>query len=156
MKPQFISRVFDNTGKTIVPFDPKPVRKVISSSVSRKLSQMLVSVVSNEGTARRAVIEGFSVAGKTGTTQKIIEGKYSNRHHVASFVGYFPANDPRVVITVVVDEPKMKKGFLGYGGVVAAPSRQRVDEGIISYWGLKPESKDDEVASRARFKAQAL
>lgn len=156
MKPQFISRVFDNTGKTIVPFDPKPVRKVISSSVSRKLSQMLVSVVSNEGTARRAVIEGFSVAGKTGTTQKIIEGKYSNRHHVASFVGYFPANDPRVVITVVVDEPKMKKGFLGYGGVVAAPSFQRVGEGIISYWGLKPESKDDEVASRARFKAQAL
>ncbi|OUU26594.1 MAG: peptidoglycan glycosyltransferase [Verrucomicrobia bacterium TMED44] len=156
MKPQFISRVFDNTGKTIVPFDPKPVRKVISSSVSRKLSQMLVSVVSNEGTARRAVIEGFSVAGKTGTTQKIIEGKYSNRHHVASFVGYFPANDPRVVITVVVDEPKMKKGFLGYGGVVAAPSFQRVGEGIISYWGLKPESKDNEVASRTRFKAQAL
>ena len=156
MKPQFISRVFDNTGKTIVPFDPKPVRKVISASVSRKLSQMLVSVVSNEGTARRAVIEGFSVAGKTGTTQKIIEGKYSNRHHVASFVGYFPANDPRVVITVVVDEPKMKKGFLGYGGVVAAPSFQRVGEGIISYWGLKPESKDNEVASRTRFKAQAL
>lgn len=156
MKPQFISRVFDNTGKTIVPFDPKPVRKVISSSVSRKLSRMLVSVVSNEGTARRAVIEGFSVAGKTGTTQKIIEGKYSNRHHVASFVGYFPANDPRVVITVVVDEPKMKKGFLGYGGVVAAPSFQRVGEGIISYLGLKPESKDNEVASRTRFKAQAL
>ena len=88
MKPQFISRVFDHAGKTVVPFDPKPVRKVISSKVSRQLSEMLVSVVSKEGTARGA-IEGFSVAGKTGTTQKIIEGKYSNRHHVASFVGYF-------------------------------------------------------------------
>ena len=96
MKPQFISRVFDHAGKTVVPFDPKPVRKVISSKVSRQLSEMLVSVVSKEGTARRAAIEGFSVAGKTGTTQKIIEGKYSNRHHVASFVGYFPAHDPRL------------------------------------------------------------
>ena len=81
---------------------------------------MLKSVVTKEGTARRAEIEGFSVAGKTGTTQKLIDGKYSNRHHVASFVGYFPASEPKVVITVVVDEPKMKKGLLGYGGVVAA------------------------------------
>ena len=74
---------------------------------------MLVSVVSKEGTARKAAIEGFSVAGKTGTTQKIIDGKYSNRHHVASFVGYFPSNDPKVVITVVVDEPKMKRDYWG-------------------------------------------
>ena len=63
---------------------------------------------------------------------KIIDGKYSNRHHVASFVGYFPASDPKVVITVVVDEPKMKNGLLGYGGLVAAPAFQRVGKGIIS------------------------
>ena len=151
MKPQFISRVFDQSGKTVVPFDPKPVRKVISTKVSRELSEMLVSVVSKEGTARRAAIDGFSVAGKTGTTQKLIEGKYSNRHHVASFVGYFPAHDPKVVITVVVDEPKMKKGILGYGGVVAAPSFQRVGKGIISYWGLKPESKSQMVASHSEY-----
>jgi cell division protein FtsI (penicillin-binding protein 3)/stage V sporulation protein D (sporulation-specific penicillin-binding protein) len=156
MKPQFISRVFDQAGKTIVPFDPKPVRKVISTRVARELSTMLKSVVTKEGTARRAEIEGFSVAGKTGTTQKLIDGKYSNRHHVASFVGYFPASDPKVVITVVVDEPKMKKGLLGYGGVVAAPAFQRVGKGIISYWGLKPESKNQMVASRTEFKERAL
>ena len=156
MKPQFISRVFDQAGKTIVPFDPKPVRKVISTRVSRELSAMLESVVTKEGTARRAEIEGFSVAGKTGTTQKLIDGKYSNRHHVASFVGYFPAHDPKVVITVVVDEPKMSNGLLGYGGVVAAPSFQRVGKGIISYWGLKPESKSQMVASRAELKERAL
>jgi cell division protein FtsI (penicillin-binding protein 3)/stage V sporulation protein D (sporulation-specific penicillin-binding protein) len=156
MKPQFISRVFDQSGKTVVPFDPKPVRKVISSVVSRKLSEMLVSVVSKEGTARRAAIEGFAVAGKTGTTQKLIDGKYSNRHHVASFVGYFPAHNPKVVITVVVDQPKMKKGLLGYGGVVAAPSFQRVGKRIISYWGLKPQTNEEVVASQVRFKNQAL
>lgn len=156
MKPQFMSRVFDNSGKTVVQFDPKPVRKVLSTSVSRKLSEMLVSVVSNEGTARRAEIEGFSVAGKTGTTQKLIDGKYSNRHHVASFVGFFPAQNPKVVITVVVDEPKMKNGVLGYGGVVAAPSFQSVGKGIISYWGMKPEIKNEMAVTNLEFKNRAL
>ena len=103
---------------------------------------MLVSVVSPEGTARRGRIEGFAVAGKTGTTQKIIDGKYSNRHHVGSFVGYFPAENPKLVITVVVDEPKMQKGLLGYGGVVAAPAFSRIGSAIASYLGMKPMKKD--------------
>ncbi|MAK46065.1 MAG: peptidoglycan glycosyltransferase [Opitutae bacterium] len=147
MKPQFISRVFDKTGKTVVPFRPKPVRRVLSSTVSKKLSEMLVSVVSEEGTARRASIEGFPVAGKTGTTQKIIDGKYSNRHHVASFSGYFPANDPKVCLTIVVDEPKMGQGRLGYGGVVAAPSFQRLGKEIAAYWGLRGYDQSKELAS---------
>ena len=142
MKPQFISRVFDGSGKTIVPFNPKPVRRVLSANTASELSNMLVSVVSPEGTARRGRIEGFAVAGKTGTTQKIIDGKYSNRHHVGSFVGYFPAENPKLVITVVVDEPKMQKGLLGYGGVVAAPAFSRIGSAIASYWGMKPMKKD--------------
>jgi cell division protein FtsI/penicillin-binding protein 2 len=142
MKPQFISRVFDGFGKTIVPFNPKPVRRVLSANTASALSNMLVSVVSPEGTARRGRIEGFAVAGKTGTTQKIIDGKYSNRHHVGSFVGYFPAENPKLVITVVVDEPKMQKGLLGYGGVVAAPAFSRIGSAIASYWGMKPMKKD--------------
>jgi cell division protein FtsI/penicillin-binding protein 2 len=142
MKPQFISRVFDSSGKTIVPFNPKPVRRVLSANTASELSNMLVSVVSPEGTARRGRIEGFAVAGKTGTTQKIIDGKYSNRHHVGSFVGYFPAENPKLVITVVVDEPKMQKGLLGYGGVVAAPAFSRIGSAIASYWGMKPMKKD--------------
>ena len=150
MRPQFISRVFDNAGKTIVPFDPKPVRRVLSTGTASKLSEMLASVVTPEGTARRGAIDGFNVAGKTGTTQKIIDGKYSNRHHVASFVGFFPAENPRLVITVVVDEPKMKKGLLGYGGVVAAPSFQRIGSAIASYLGMQPKKKNDELAVKQR------
>lgn len=146
MKPQFISRVFDGSGKTIIPFNPKPVRRVLSANTASELSNMLVSVVSPEGTARRGRIEGFAVAGKTGTTQKIIDGKYSNRHHVGSFVGYFPAENPKLVITVVVDEPKMQKGLLGYGGVVAAPAFSRIGSAIASYWGMKPMKKDAMVA----------
>ena len=142
MKPQFITRVFDREGKTVVPFNPKPVRRVIADYTAENLSKMLVSVVSDDGTARRAKIKGFSVAGKTGTTQKIIDGRYSNRHHVASFVGYFPAEKPRVAITVVVDEPKIKNGVLGYGGVAAAPSFHRIGTAIAAYWGMKPSNSN--------------
>jgi len=139
MKPQFMRRAFDPEGKTVVSFNPKPVRRVVHSGVAKSLNKMLVSVVSNEGTARRARLTGFDVAGKTGTTKKLIEGRYSNRHHVASFVGFFPAQDPKIVITVVVDEPKMKKGLTGYGGSVAAPAFQRLGKKIIAYMGLKPK-----------------
>ena len=62
MKPQFVNRIFDSAGKTVVSFSPKPVRRVLSSAVSAKLNRMLVSVVGEEGTARRAKIQGFDVA----------------------------------------------------------------------------------------------
>lgn len=156
MKPQFIQRVFDNSGKTVVPFHPRPIRRVVSAKVSRTLTEMLVDVVSDQGTARQAIIPGFRVAGKTGTTQKIIDGRYSNTHHVASFAGYFPAEDPRVMITVVVDEPKMKKGMLGYGGSVAAPSFKKVAEQIIGYLGLEPSKELNEFASKRRIGREAL
>ncbi|MDC0157362.1 penicillin-binding protein 2 [Verrucomicrobia bacterium] len=142
MKPQFMRRAFDSRGKTVVSFNPKPVRRVVHSGVAKSLNKMLVSVVSNEGTATRARLSGFDVAGKTGTTKKLIEGRYSNRHHVASFVGFFPAHDPKIVITVVVDEPKMKKGLTGYGGSVAAPAFQRLGKKIIAYMGLKPNQPE--------------
>ena len=88
------------------------------------------------------MISGFQVAGKTGTTQKIIDGKYSSSHHVASFSGFFPADNPKAVITVVVDEPKMKKGRLGYGGSVAGPSFKNIASRLISYFGIQPKSKE--------------
>jgi len=142
MKPSILRRAFDQEGKTVVPFLPTAVRRVLDESVANDLNDMLVSVVGNEGTARTAMIKGFKVAGKTGTTQKIIDGKYSSNHHVASFSGYFPADQPRVVITVVVDEPQMKKGRLGYGGSVAGPSFQKIAKRLISYFGIRPSNKE--------------
>jgi len=157
MKPQFIHRIFDQRGKTVVSFNPKPIRRVVSSSVTRSVTEMLVSVVSVEGTAKQARIEGFEVAGKTGTTKKLIEGQYSNRHHVASFVGFFPAKDPRIVMTIVVDEPKMKPGLTGYGGTVAAPAFQRVGKKIIAYLGLKPiPPQEKTLAQDSRASRSAL
>jgi len=150
MQPSLIKRVFGKDGKTVVSYQPKAVRRVIRKNVAREMTEMLVSVVSPEGTASRARINRYSVAGKTGTTQKLIDGKYSNRHHVASFSGFFPAEDPLIAVTVMVDEPKMKKGLLGYGGVVAAPSFQRIGSAIASYLGMQPKKKNDELAVKQR------
>ena len=101
------------------------------------MSDMLSEVVSDTGTARRAALRGFKVAGKTGTSQKIINGTYSTRDHVASFTGFFPAQRPRLVITVVVDSPKLKG--VGYGGIVAAPSFRNVAEQAANYLGIQTD-----------------
>jgi cell division protein FtsI/penicillin-binding protein 2 len=156
MKPQIVRRVFDHEGKTVVPFDLQVKRRVVGSDVAQSLSEMLVSVVSKEGTARQAKISGFEVAGKTGTTQKLVDGRYSNQHHVASFVGYFPASDPKILATIVVDEPKMKKGRLGYGGSVAAPSFRRIGTRIIASLGLKPSEQEITFMEHSKKRNQAF
>jgi cell division protein FtsI/penicillin-binding protein 2 len=76
------------------------------------------------------------VAGKTGTTQKIVDGSYSNQYHVASFSGFFPADRPQLVVTVVIDEPQLNG--VGYGGVIAAPAFRNIAEACIAYLGIRP------------------
>lgn len=156
MKPKFINRVFDKNGKTITQFNTKPKRRVVTNQVAKSLTEMLVSVVSNEGTAKNAKIDGFNIAGKTGTTQKLINGKYSHKHHVGSFVGYFPAEDPQIVLTVVVDEAKMKRGLLGYGGTVAAPAFKNVAKKIISYLGITPRDNSNFVVLKQEVVGKTL
>ncbi|CAA6678776.1 MULTISPECIES: penicillin-binding protein 2 [unclassified Lentimonas] len=140
MEPLIAKRVFDFSGNDVVSFSPKAKRRVISTEVAKTVADMLVDVVGNEGTARRASIENYSVAGKTGTTQKIINGKYSRQHHVASFSGFFPADTPALVITVVVDDPQSKG--VGYGGSVAAPAFRNIAEACIAYLGIRPVKSD--------------
>lgn len=91
MQPQLVRRIYDNSGNTIIHYSPRAVRRVISSKIAALMGDMLTDVVSDTGTARRAQIKGFKVAGKTGTSQKIINGAYSNKKHVASFTGFFGA-----------------------------------------------------------------
>jgi cell division protein FtsI/penicillin-binding protein 2 len=97
---------------------------------------MLRGVCSRQGTAAAAEIPGYDVAGKTGTTQKLVNGRYSNAHHVASFSGFLPAGAPRVAITVVVDEPVMPG--VGYGGKVCAPVFRQIAEQCIRRLEIPP------------------
>jgi cell division protein FtsI/penicillin-binding protein 2 len=140
MEPLLAQRVFDVDGADVVRFTPKAKRRVIATDVAETVADMLVDVVGKQGTARKAAIENYAVAGKTGTTQKIVNGRYSRRHHVASFSGFFPANNPALVITVVVDEPKSKG--VGYGGSVAAPAFRSIAEACIAYLGIRPVKSD--------------
>ena len=140
MEPLIAERVFDVAGNDIVRFSPKAKRRVVSTEVAQTVADMLVDVVGKDGTARKAAIDNYSVAGKTGTTQKIVNGKYSRQHHVASFSGFFPANKPALVITVVVDEPQLKG--VGYGGSVSAPAFRNIAEACIAYLGIRPSRPD--------------
>ncbi|MDQ8204406.1 penicillin-binding protein 2 [Pelagicoccus sp. SDUM812003] len=136
MKPRIVSGITNYEGEQIVRFGPVPRRKVISRSTANVVTRLLEDAASDRGTARRAVIEGYRVAGKTGTTQKIVDGRYSSSQHVGSFTGFFPANNPQVVITVIVDGAQ--NPGVAYGGVVAAPSFRNVAKKLIPHYAITP------------------
>ncbi len=116
----------ERAGREIEFSEPKVVRRALSDSLARVLRQILVEVV-EEGTGKAARIPGVKVAGKTGTAQKVKKGRYS-QDVVSSFIGFFPADDPRWLIYVVVDEPKRHH----YGGEVAAPAFKKIAQFILN------------------------
>jgi len=111
-------------------------RRIIKPAVAAQLRSMLVGVLGPGGTASEASIPGYNLAGKTGTAQKPdpIHGGYSDTKFVASFVGFAPANDPRLLVAVMVDEPQ---GEI-YGGLVAAPAFQAITSFALPYLGIPP------------------
>lgn len=113
--------------------EPKETHVVLSPQVARQMRQYLKAVV-DEGTGKLADVKGYEVAGKTGTAQKVIPGKrgYASGKYVASFVGFAPADNPRIVVLVAVDEPR--NGY--FGGVVAAPAFARITERVLAYLGV--------------------
>ncbi len=128
--PRLVDRV---AGRTV---PPKPKRRVVSRAVSDQMLGMLKGVVV-EGTGTRAAIPGYTVAGKTGTAAKIdSNGRYSKSRYVASFVGLVPATKPRLVIMVMVDEPR--GGF--YGGEVAAPAFAEIARFDVQHLEIPPDA----------------
>jgi cell division protein FtsI (penicillin-binding protein 3) len=95
----------------------------------------LKATVSTNGTAMKAKLEFHTAAGKTGTAQKIVDGKYVRNKHYASFIGFFPADNPELCISVVLDEPR--KGT--YGGETAAPVFKRIAERAAQYLAIPPD-----------------
>jgi cell division protein FtsI/penicillin-binding protein 2 len=110
------------------------VRRTMNPGTAAELTEILEQVV-ERGTATRAKIDGYTVAGKTGTAKKIVNGRYSDALYNASFVGFLPARSPRVAMIVVVDSPRRKSY---YGGIVAAPLFKRVGEATLRYLRVPP------------------
>ncbi len=138
LRPQVIRQVRDAEGEVVYSFRPVERRTVLAPATAGSMARMLEKVVSVDGTARVAAIAGYEVAGKTGTAQKLIDGRYSARNHVGSFVGFFPASRPRVLMTVIVDDGRPPGGGTGYGSIVAAPSFKKIAEQLVQYLDIKP------------------
>jgi cell division protein FtsI (penicillin-binding protein 3) len=138
LRPQIIQQIRDASGEIVYRYGPVAKHRVISEATARTMAELLVGVTT-AGTGVNAAIPNYEVAGKTGTTQKIINGRYSERHHVASFVGFFPASRPQVAISVIVDDADAHApGGVAYGSNVAAPSFKRIGEQLIQYLDIKP------------------
>lgn len=139
LKPSVIRQVTDASGETVFRFDGRAGERVVSERVAREVARLLQGVASKEGTAADAAIKDYEVAGKTGTTQKIVNGVYSNREHVASFVGFLPASRPQVAISVIVDGATLNlTNGAAYGSKVAAPSFKHIAERLIRHLDIKP------------------
>ncbi len=135
MKPFLVSKVVDPDGVVLLETRPMQVRRAVSARTAATVLSMLEGVVEDEGTAPRARMDGYRVAGKTGTAQKAdpVARGYSDKR-ISSFIGVVPAEAPRLVIAVVIDEPQTDK----YGGLSAAPAFKEIAEGALAYLGVPP------------------
>lgn len=141
MKPRLVKELIDSDGKVVTTYEPEIKRSVISENTSKKMLEMMESVVS-EGTGNNAYIPGFRVGGKTGTAQKIIDGRYTPGKYIGSFTGVAPVDDPKIAILVVVDEPVGPY----YGGTVAAPIAKSIIEDTLNYLEVAPKFTEKEKA----------
>ena len=137
MRPYLVRRVVGPKGEILLENQPHVVRRVISEKTSRLLGSMLKEVTHEGGTGTMAKLEGFEVAGKTGTAQKadLVHGGYSAGKRIASFVGFVPADAPKLVALVLVDEPEANV----YGGIVAAPVFRNIARGALHHLGVAPQ-----------------
>jgi len=132
MKPYIVKRELSPDGRVVIENNPVEVRTVVSRQTADELTDLLVGVV-ERGTGADAKISNMKVAGKTGTSRKFVDGKYSELKYTSSFIGYFPAENPVVIVAVVIDAP-MTGSY--YGGKVAAPIFKKIAERIIALTGL--------------------
>jgi len=137
--PRIVKSVTAADGKTITEFTPQQVRQVISPQTAQQLSNALRGVVSDRGTAAAAAVAGFTIAGKTGTAQKVDpHGGYEHGKYVVSFTGFLPADHPEFVGLVVLDDAKTSKPEQNYGGLIAGPIFARIAEKAARYLDLEP------------------
>ncbi len=135
MRTRLVRAVVGARGETIEAFPARPLRRVVSTAAARAAKQGMVMVTSEGGTGRRARVPGYTVAGKTGTAHKVdpVLGGYDKSKYRSSFTGFVPAEDPRLVIYVMVDEPTEAR----YGGVVAAPIFRTIARESLPYLGVE-------------------
>jgi cell division protein FtsI (penicillin-binding protein 3) len=136
MKPYIVQRIVNQKGHTVKNFEPQEIRRAISVRNAKIVRNIMKTVITEGGTGVNAALDGYSVGGKTGTSRKLDKnGQYSNSRHIASFIGFTPADNPEIVIMVVIDEPKGKY----YASIVAAPVFKQIAQQTLNYLNIPPD-----------------
>jgi cell division protein FtsI (penicillin-binding protein 3) len=145
MKPYIVQAITDNNGRLIRSTQPQMVRRAVSPQTARAITKIMQTAVQEDGTGVNAAVEGFTVAGKTGTAQKTDEsGTYAKGKYTASFVGFAPVENPQIAVLVLVNEPRKQH----YGGIVAAPAFKKIALETLNYLNITPDKgKHDLTAS---------
>jgi cell division protein FtsI/penicillin-binding protein 2 len=133
MEPRVVRAVYLNERRVAVP--SKILRRTINQETAASITTIMENVV-ERGTAKRAQINGYTIAGKTGTAAKLVNGHYSHSDYNASFVGFLPSRNPVIAMIVVIDSPHGPAGY--HGGAVSAPIFQRIAEAAVRYLGIAP------------------
>lgn len=148
MEPRFVQAVVDNQGRVVKQFLPRVVRQTVSRETAAQVIEAMKAVLEG-GTGREALLpkpmDAFTVAGKTGTSRKFVNGGYESGSYYSSFIGMVPAEHPEFVVSVLVDNPEGKKY---YGGSVAAPAFRNIAVGVIQTLNIPQPAARSVVASR--------
>jgi cell division protein FtsI (penicillin-binding protein 3) len=152
MRPTLLKRIEDARGDVVEEALPHVQRQVVPPSIASLVADMLTSVTAEGGTGAEAAMDGYLVAGKTGTAQKAdyVHGGYAEGKWVSSFVGFAPARRPRLVTAVVIDEPMIAH----HGGTVAAPAFRRIMEASLRHLGVVASAPAEELARAKRPRSQ--
>ena len=134
MQPMLVDHLEDRDHHIVTKYPPQRARQVVSEATAASMVQALKTVVSPEGTAAKAALDHYRVAGKTGTAQKAENGFYVNKFF-SSFIGFFPADNPELCISVTLDEPKQGH----YGGAIAGPIFKQIAEAAANYLNIRPD-----------------
>ena len=134
--PHFVTKIVNASGDTIKTVDGTGERGIVSKETSETMRQLLEQVVA-DGTGNKAFMEGFRIGGKTATSEKLPR---SSKRYIASFIGFAPADNPKVIAMVMIDEPE----GLYYGGTIAAPVIKEVFEMVLPYLGIEAEIAKEE------------
>ena len=146
LEPALIKEIRSPTGEVLYRHQRRAVRRVISPSVARRVREMLLGVVEGGGTAKRADLGSFSLAGKTGTARRTVNGRYAPSQHIPTFVGLFPGDNPQFVILVKLDNPKGEY----MGGLTAAPVTKAVLEAALASRNASLDRKSLAASRRER------
>ncbi|MBP3928549.1 MAG: stage V sporulation protein D [Peptostreptococcaceae bacterium] len=150
MEPRIVKEKVDNQGNIVETISPKVVRQVISEETSEKMMEIVQSVVS-EGSGKAAYLPGYRVGGKTGTAQKVIDGKYAQGKYICSFIGIAPTDDPQIVVLAIVDEPT---GVSAFGSTTAGPIVKEIMSDSLKYLGVEPKYSEEEKAEYEKPKVK--